>query len=56
MSKNAKKIQVLTDRIAQLETEMKESLQKKKSGTVAYNVPATVRKIADLRADIKRLQ
>lgn len=56
MSKNAKKILVLTERIAQLETEMKEALQKKKSGTVAFNVPATVRKIADLRADIQRLQ
>lgn len=56
MSKNAKKILVLTERIAQLEAEMKEALQKKKSGTVAFNVPVTVRKIADLRADLRRLQ
>lgn len=56
MSKNAKKILVLTERIAQLEAEMRESLQKKKSNVAAYNVPATLRKIADLKIDIQRLQ
>ena len=56
MGKNAKKILVLTERIAQLEAEMRESLQKKKSNVAAYNVPATLRKIADLKIDIQRLQ
>lgn len=56
MSKNAKKIAVLEERIVQLETEMKMSLQKKKSGNVAFDVPGCMRKIEDLRKDITRLK
>jgi hypothetical protein len=54
MAKNDKKIAVLTNRIAELETEMKSALQRKGKGP-AYDGPATLRKIADLKADIKRL-
>ena len=56
MSKNAKKIKVLQDRIQALESEMKLALQKKSSAKTAYDVPGTVRKIADLRKDIAYLQ
>lgn len=56
MSKNAKKIETLEARIKQLETEMKDALQKKKSGSVAYDIVGTTRKIADLRKDIKALK
>lgn len=56
MSKNLKKIKVLLDRISVLEQEMRTALQKKSSGKVAYDVPATVRKIADLHKDISHLQ
>ncbi len=55
MSKNAKKIQVLTNRITQLESEMKEALQKKHSSKTAFDVPKCVTTIAQLRQDIKRL-
>lgn len=56
MSKNAKKIETLEARIKQLEEEMKNALQKKKSGTAAYDVAGTTRKIADLRKDISYLK
>lgn len=55
MAKNDKKIKVLTDRIEQLEVEMKNALQKKTSNKVAFDVPGTMRKIADLKADLKKL-
>lgn len=55
MSNNAKKIKVLQDRIDTLQNEMKLSLQKKSSGK-AYDVPGTIRKIADLKKDIAHLQ
>jgi hypothetical protein len=55
MAKNDKKIKVLQDRINQLEAEMQEALQKKRQGK-AYDVPGTMKKIADLKQDIKRLQ
>lgn len=54
MAKNDKKIKVLTDRIAQLEAEMQAALQKKGKGP-AYDMPGTMKKIADLKADRKRL-
>jgi uncharacterized protein (UPF0335 family) len=56
MSKNAKKIETLENRIKHLEEEMKNSLQKKKSGTVAYDVAGTTRKIAELRKDLSYLK
>ncbi len=56
MNKNAKKIAVLEARIVTLETEMKESLQKKKSNKAAFDVPGCIRKIADLRKDISHLK
>lgn len=54
MAKNDKKIKVLQDRINQLEAEMKEVLQKKNRGT--YDMPRTLRLVADLKQDLKRLQ
>jgi hypothetical protein len=56
MSKNAKKIAVLESRIAELEAEMKMSLQRKLSGKVAFDVPGCLRKIADLRKDVSNLK
>lgn len=55
MAKNTKKIKVLQDRIAALEAEMAEAVKKKGKG-VAYDVPGTLKKIADLKQDIKKLQ
>lgn len=54
MAKNTKQIDKLTKRIEQLEAEMKEALQKKGKGP-AYDVPKTLKLIADLTADRKRL-
>lgn len=54
MSKNAKKIAVLDARIAQLEAEIKEALQKKGQGK-AFDVPGTLKKINDLKMDRKKL-
>jgi uncharacterized coiled-coil protein SlyX len=56
MSKNTKKIETIENRIKQLEEEMKNALQKKKSGTMAYDVAGTTRKIADLRKDLSYLK
>lgn len=56
MSKNAKKIKVLQERIAFLENEMRLSLQKKSSSRAAYDVAGTTRKIADLKKDLAYLQ
>jgi C4-dicarboxylate-specific signal transduction histidine kinase len=56
MSKNAKKIKVLEDRIAEIEAEMAQALQRKQSNKTAFNVPEALKKIADLKADVKRLK
>lgn len=59
MNKNDKKIKVLTTRIAQLEDDMKAALQKKRSLTSpqgqAIDVPGTLKKIANLKADLQKL-
>lgn len=55
MAKNDKKIAVLQKRISQLEAEMAEAVKKKGKG-VAYDVPGTLKKIADLKMAIKKLQ
>lgn len=54
MAKNDKKIAKLDARIAELETEMTLALQKKGQGK-AYDVPGTMKKIADLKMDRKKL-
>lgn len=56
MAKNDKKITKLQDRINELEAAMKDSLGKKKSNVVAFDVPGTLRKIEDLKKDITRLK
>lgn len=55
MAKNDKNIKNLQKRIDQLEAEMAEALKKKRSGST-YDVPKTMKLIADLKQDIKRLQ
>lgn len=55
MAKNDKKIANLATRIEFLETEMKTALQKKGKGP-AYDVPGTMKKIADLKMDMKKLK
>lgn len=55
MSKVEKKRKQLQDRIAELELSLKTSLAKKNSKTPEINVPATMRKIADLKADLSHL-
>lgn len=54
MAKNDKMIAKLTQRIEALESEMKVALQRKGKGP-AYDVPKTLKLIADLTADRKRL-
>ena len=56
MAKNSKKIKVLENRIEQLQAEMEEALTKKKHGQSAYDVPKTLKLIADLKKDIQKLQ
>jgi uncharacterized coiled-coil protein SlyX len=51
-----KKRAKLKERIAELEAEMKLSLQKKASGTAAFDVPAATRQIAKLRAELASLK
>lgn len=53
IEKKRKKIQ---DRINELETEMKVALQKKSSGTAAFDVPAATRQIAKLRVELANLK
>lgn len=59
MAKNDKKIAKLDARIAELEDAMKNALQKKRSVSspqgVAVDVPGTMKKIADLKMDRKKL-
>lgn len=55
MAKNDKKIANLEARVVQLESEMKLALQQKGKGP-AFDVPGTMRKIADLKMDIKKLK
>jgi hypothetical protein len=54
MAKNDKKIANLTNRIKELEDAMKLALQKKGQGP-AFDVPGTMKKIADLKMDLKKL-
>lgn len=54
MSKNAKAVKNLTKRIEQLEAEMQDALQKKGRGP-AFDVPGTLKKINDLKLDLKKL-
>ena len=56
MAKNDKAIRNLENQIAKLEADMKDSLQKKRSGTVAFDVPKCVRMIADLKKDLAALK
>lgn len=56
MAKNDKAIRNLQNQIDKLEADMKNALQKKKSGTAAFDVPKCLKTIADLKADLKRLQ
>lgn len=56
MAKNDKKIAVIQNRINQLEAEMQAALGKKKSNQAAFNVPACLKTIADLKQDIERLK
>jgi ribosome-interacting GTPase 1 len=51
-----KKRAKLKERIAELEAEMKLSLQKKSSGTAAFDVPSATRQIAKLRAELASLK
>jgi uncharacterized coiled-coil protein SlyX len=51
-----KKRAKLQERIAELEAEMKVSLQKKASGTAALDVPAATRQIAKLRTELASLK
>lgn len=44
------------DRIAQLETDMKNALQKKTSSKAAFDVPGCIRKIEDLKKDVAKLK
>ena len=53
VEKKRKKIQ---ERIAELEANMKLSLQKKASGTAAFDVPAATRQIAKLRQELADLK
>jgi len=55
MAKNDKKIKVLQDRIATLEKDMQEALQKKRHNTT-FDVAGTTKKINELKLDIKKLQ
>ena len=55
MNKADKKRKVLQDRIDELEKSLKNSLSKKNSKTLEINVPATLRKIADLKSDLSNL-
>lgn len=54
MAKNDKKIAGLKTRIEALEAEMQTALQKKSQGK-AFDIPGTMKKIADLKMDLKRL-
>lgn len=56
MANVEKKRAKIRDRIAELETEMKNSLQKKASGTAAFDVPAATRQIAKLRTELAALK
>jgi uncharacterized coiled-coil protein SlyX len=51
-----KKRAKLQERIAELEAEMKLSLQKKTSGTAAFDVPAATRQIAKFREALAALK
>jgi hypothetical protein len=53
--KTEKKKKKLLDRIAELETELRQSLGKKDSRTVEIDVPSQMRKIADLQAQVSRM-
>jgi hypothetical protein len=55
MSKVDKKKNKLTERITALEQNMASSLAKKSSATVEINVPETLRKIAELKAERDKL-
>lgn len=56
MANVEKKRAKLQERIAELEADMKLSLQKKTSGTAAFDVPAATRQIAKLRAELASLK
>lgn len=56
MSKAAKKIGKLEERLHQLENELKLSLQKKSSSAAEIDVPGKTRQIAELRAQISTLK
>jgi uncharacterized protein (UPF0335 family) len=56
MAKNDKAIRNLENQIAKLEADMKNALQKKKSGTQAFDVPKCIKAIADLKLDLKKLR
>jgi ribosome-interacting GTPase 1 len=51
-----KKRAKIQERIQDLETQMKTALQKKDSGTAAFDVPGATRQIAKLREELKNLK
>lgn len=56
MANIQKKRDKLRERIEEIETKMKISLQKKVSGTTAFDIAAANQQLAKLRAELKELK